>query len=280
MNARDRKYFESVIASSGLLNSDIATLDDNVGSSDSVGAAGAGREIDSSLHWGRAIQNVDQEITFEEVSSVCVVATIRRTIKGLLKIELPHDLGGKMKRTLIRKPFTEQSVRKAHFTRVANAHEPEEKWRLTAISLVKGGTGDDGVAIDELSLRFSSGDGLSLVAETDPVFNVGKGDSLTTATSGDVEIDLKVKLNTPEIEPNVVVFRSGTAGRGGEKSRLAFHSDTRSGHQFIHTYEDRVRVHPRPGVYYAIVEAFTRETLFDADAPVSTSFWGIPYVVH
>lgn len=279
---RDREYLESLIANNALLNSDIVPLDDgDAYSSDYYGGLTKISDRGYPLRWGRIIHHVERFVGFEEVSDECVVATVTRTIDGILKIAAPYQLSTRMRHSLISKPFTEHSVRKAQFLRVGPAKDPSTSWKLNAISLVNGGTEEADVSISELILRSQTGETISLKSPDENTWPFGvNGNSHLATVEGETDLDVKVKLRTSEVEPNMVVLRSGYRGKWGQRTLLPLKLENRVGDHYIHTYENTVRAQPRPGVFHAVVEAISRETLCDMEAPVLTRFWGIPYTVQ
>jgi hypothetical protein len=278
----DREYLEMVIANDALLDSDIVPLDDG-GAYSSDYSAGATKNNDRGypLRWGRIIQRVKKSVGIEEVSTDCVVATVTRTIGGILKISAPYQLSTRKRCSLISKPFTEQVVRKARFMRIGESDDPSTNWKLNAVSIVHGGTEKANVSISEFLLRTQSGESISLKSPDETIwpFRInGRGHFPTVG--GETDLDVRVRLQTQEVEPNMVVLRSGYRGKWGQRNLLPLRLENRVGDHYIHTYENTVRAQSRPGVFHAVVEAISRETLCDIEAPVLTRFWGIPYTVQ
>lgn len=281
MSPRDKAYLESVIEHSGLLNSDVVPLDDgDAYSSDYVGGATKLNGRGYPLRWGRVIQKVSGAVAFEEVSEKCVIATITRTMNGILKISAPYQLSTRMRHSIIEKPFKEESIRKVQFLRIGGTKDPSKNWKLHAVSLVNGGTENANVSIDELNLRVSSNTMLSLKSPNENIWPFGQDDPRITTVEGETDMDVAVKLETTELEPNMVVLRSGYRGKWGQRTLLPLKFENRAGDRYIHTYENTVRAQARPGVFHAVIEAISRETLCDLEAPVLTRFWGIPYAVQ
>jgi len=282
LNLRDREHLEMVIANNELLNSDIVPLDDgDAYSSDYSGGSTKISDRGYPLRWGRIIHRVTKSVGFDEVSDDCVIATVTRTIDGILKIAAPFQLSTRMRHSPISKPFTENSIRKAQFLRVAATKDPSRNWKLNGISHVNGGTKEANVSISEFMLRSQNGETISLKSPDENTWPFGvKGSSHLATMAGDADLDVKVKLQTSEVEPNMVVLRSGFRGKWGQRSLLPLKLENRIGDHYIHTYENTVRALPRPGVFHAVVEAISRETLCDMEAPVLTKFWGIPYTVQ
>lgn len=282
LNPKDRKYLELEITNNELLNSDIVPLDDgDAYSSDYSGGSTKISDRGYPLRWGRIIRRVTKSVGFDEVSDDCVIATVTRTIDGILKIAAPYQLSTRMRHSLISKPFTENSIRKAQFIRVAVTKDPSQNWKLNGISHVNGGTKEANVSISECMLRSQNGETISLKSPDENTWPFGVNGARHLATvAGDADLDVKVKLQTSEVEPNMVVLRSGFRGKWGQRSLLPLKLENRIGDHYIHTYENTVRAFPRPGVFHAVVEAISRETLCDMEAPVLTKFWGIPYTVQ
>ena len=282
LNPKDREYLEMVIANNELLNSDIVPLDDgDAYSSDYSGGSTKISDRGYPLRWGRIIHRVTKSVGFDEVSDDCVIATVTRTIDGILKIAAPYQLSTRMRHSLISKPFTENSIRKAQFLRVASTKDLSRNWKLNGISHVNGGTKEANVSISEFMLRSQNGETVSLKSPDDNPWPFGANGTRHLATvTGNSDLEVKVKLQTSEVEPNTVVLRSGFRGKWGLRSLLPLKLENRIGDHYIHTYENTVRPLTRPGVFHAVVEAISRETLCDMEAPVLTKFWGIPYTVQ
>lgn len=281
MNPKDKEYLESVIESNGLLNSDIIPLDDgDAYSSDYVGGVSRVNECGFPLRWGRVIKKVSKSVLFDEVNDECVIATIKRIINGELKISAPYQLSTRMRHSIISKPFVENSIRKAQFLRIGASKDPSKNWKLHVVSLVKGGTENGNFSIGEFMMNPQSGEKVSLVAPMENIWPFGENNPTVATVESETDVDVAVKLKTDELEPNMVVLRSGFRGRWGQRTQLPLRCENKKGAQYIHTYENTIRAHARPGVFHAVVEAINRETLCDLEAPVSTSFWGVPYVVQ
>jgi len=282
LTTKDRKYLEMLIANDALIDSDIIPLDDgDAYSSDYTGGSTKINDRGYPLRWGRIIHRVKKSVGLEEVSSDCVVATVTRTINGIMKISAPYQLSTRMRNSMISKPFIENSTRKARFMRVGESVDPSRNWKLNGVSIVHGGTASSNVSISEFELRTQSGDTISLRSTDEPTwpFRVN-GHGHFATVGGETDLDVRVKVQTSEVEPNMVVLRSGYRGKWGQRTLLPLKIESRIGDQYIHTYENTVRAQPRPGVFHAVVEAISRESLCDMEAPVLTRFWGIPYTVQ
>jgi len=283
LGRRDREYLEKVILNDSLLDSDIVPLDDgDAYSSDYSSGSTKVNDRGYPLRWGRIIHRVKKSVGIEEVGTDCVVATVTRSIDGVMKISAPYQLSTRMRHSIISKPFSENSVRKARFMRIGETGEPSRNWKLNGVSIVHGGTEHANVSISEFMLRTQSGDTISLKSPDENTwpFRVNGHTQLATV-GGETDLDVRVKVQTSEVEPNMVVLRSGYRGsRWGQRTLLPLRVENRIGDRYIHTYENTVRAEPRPGVFHAVVEAISRESLCDMEAPVLTRFWGIPYTVQ
>jgi hypothetical protein len=282
LNARDREYLEMLILNDSLIDSDIVPLDDgDAYSSDYCGGSTRISDRGYPLRWGRIIRRVKKSVGLEEVGADCVVATVTRTIDGIMKISAPYQFSTRMRHSMISKKFTENSVRRARFMRIGETHEPSRNWKLNGVSIVHGGTERANVSISEFELRTRSGDTISLKSPDEHAwpFRVNGHNHFTTV-EGETDLDVRVKLQTSEVEANMVVLRSGYRGKWGQRTLLPLRVENRIGDHYVHTYENTVRAQPRPGVFHAVVEAISRESICDMEAPVLTRFWGIPYTVQ
>jgi hypothetical protein len=281
MSPKEKEYLESVIRDNALLNSDVIPLDDgDVYSSDYSGGSTRLGERGFPLRWGRVIQRVSRCVDFDEVGDECVVAVVTRTLNGILKISAPYQLSTRMRNAIISKPFTEHSTRKAQFLRIGRAKDPSKNWKLNAVSIVRGGTGSANVLINELVMRGDGSEKVSLLSPDTNIWPFGQDSPAVATVESETDLDVAVKLETDEVEPNIVVLRSGFRGKWGQRTLLPLRFENKEGDRFVHTYENTIRPQPRPGVFHAVVEAITRDTLCNLDAPVSTSFWGVPYVIQ
>ncbi|HAL55370.1 MAG TPA: hypothetical protein DCP63_02540 [Bacteroidetes bacterium] len=281
MSPKDKAYLESVIEHNSLLNSDVVPLDDgDAYSSDYVGGSTKLNDRGYPLKWGRVIRTVSKSVAFEEMGEECVIATITRVMNGVLKISAPYQLSTRMRHSVIEKPFKEQSVRKAQFLRIGKTKDSSKNWKLNAVSLITGGTENANVSIDELNLRAPSGEWISLKSPNENIWPFGVNSPHITTVDGETDVEVAVRLESTEVEPNMVVVRSGYKGKWGQRTLLPLKFENALGDRYIHTYENTVRAQSRPGVFHAVVEAISRETLCDLEAPVLTRFWGIPYAVQ
>ena len=278
--ARDREYLEKLVANDSLLESDIIPLDDgDAYSSDYSGGSTKVNDRGYPLRWGRIIHRVKKSVGLEVVGADCVVATVTRAIDGVMKISAPYQMSTRMRHSFVSKPFSECSVRKAQFMRIGFTPVPSRNWKLSGVSIVHGGTETVNVSINELMLRTQSGESISLNSPDENTIPFRVGGSLATV-GGETDINVRVRIQTEEVEPNMVVLRSGYRGKWGQRTLLPMTLENRIGKHYIHTYENTVRALPRPGVFHAVVEAISRESLCDMEAPVVTKFWGIPYTVQ
>ena len=281
MSPKDKAYLEFVIENNPLLNSDVVPLDDgDAYSSDYCGGSTRLNERGYPLRWGRVIRRVSKSIEFDERSDECIIATVIRTFDGILKISAPYQLSTRMRHAIISKPFVERSTRKAQFLRIGRTKDSSKNWKLDAVSVVRGGTEHANVVIDEFVMRAGGGETVAMKSPDENIWAFGQDKSAVTTVESESDLDVAVKLQTSELEPNMVVLRSGFMGKWGQRTLLPLTFENKSGNHYIHTYENTVRPQPRPGVFHAVVEAITRESLCDLDAPVSTRFLGVPYVIR
>lgn len=281
ISPKEKAYLESVIESNALLNSDVVPLDDgDVHSSDYSGGSTKLGERGFPLRWGRVIEKVSRCVDFDELADGSVVALVTRTLDGILKISAPYQFSTRMRNSIISKPFTERSARKAQFLRIGRSKDPSKNWKLNAVSIVRGGTGGANVLIDELVMRGDGSEKVSMLSPDTNIWPFGQNSPAVAMVESETDLDVAVKLETDEFEPNIVVLRSGFRGKWGQRTLLPLRFENKEGDRFVHTYENVIRPQPRPGVFHAVVEAISRDTLCDLDAPVSTSFWGVPYVIQ
>jgi hypothetical protein len=282
LSGTEREYLEMLVANDTLIDSDIIPLDDgDAYTSDYSGGSTKINDRGYPLRWGRIIHRLNKSVGIEEVSTDCVIATVTRSIDGVMKISAPYQFSTRMRHSVILKPFSERSIRKARFMRVAESRDPARNWKLNGVSIVHGGTEHTNVAISEFEMRTRSGESISLKSPDENTWPFRVQSHTRAATvEGETDLEVRVKVQTTEVEPNMVVLRSGYRGKWGQRTLLPLRLENRIGDKYIHTYENTVRALPRPGVFHAVVEAISRESLCDKEAPVITRFWGIPYTVQ
>lgn len=282
LDAKERRFLEMLVSNDPLIDSDIIPLDDgDAYTSDYCGGSTRINDRGYPLRWGRIIHKAKKSVAIEEVGADGVIATVTRAIEGILKISAPYQLSTRMRHSMISKPFSERSVRRARFMRVGDSSDPGRNWKLTGVSMVHGGTEQSSVTISELEMRTRHGEFVSLRSPDENTWPLRiNGHAHMATVEGETDLEVRVKVQTTEVEPNMVVLRSGYRGKWGQRTLLPLRLENRRGNQYIHTYENTVRAQPRPGVFHAVVEAISRESLCDMEAPVVTRFWGIPYTVQ
>ncbi|MEE9288654.1 MAG: hypothetical protein V3U69_03585 [Bacteroidota bacterium] len=279
----EEDYFRSVISNDPFFASEEATLNDGAALppdyNDSMGKINT--EI-FPLRFGRLIESINRNVEFERFDDTLVVATVTMTITGQFLIAAAYSDTSAVPDTLIEKPFTSTALRKIKFFRIGRFREHHRNWVFKAISLVEGGTDSDEIQIKELKLEFPSGNSIVVTSPTDfflyfdlPFFPI-------PIFRPDSEVRLRVTLTSDSPETDMVVLRYG-AGRTGlrrHRIRLKLVSETQVGDSYERVYELTWNIHFHLGKFNAHVDAVTHGTLFDDTAPVSTSFWGVPYIVQ
>lgn len=278
----EEAYFQSVITNDPFFTSEEASLNDGSALppdySDFMGKVST--EI-YPFRFGRLIESVNRNVQFERIDDTLVVATITKTIVGKFLVAASYSDTASVPDTLIRKPFTSTSVREMKFFRIGRFREHHRNWRFKAISLVEGGTNTSEIDITQLKLELPNGETIIVTSPTDYYLSFGNGRGVPIFSPGG-EVRLEVTLTSASPDSDMVVLRYGAMPTGlrRHRARLTMVSETQVGSMYERVYEITWRAHAHVGKFNAHVDAVTRETLYDDVAPVSTSFWGVPYIVQ
>ena len=240
------------------------------------------------LRWGRIITGVNRSVTVNLLPGDSIaIARVTKTITGDFKIRALNGTGDTV---VITKPFTDQSTRNVMFKRVRR--EPVRywlNWLPVATSLVDGGTVGQSSSIDLVRLAMYLPGGDSVVV-TDPnrfwlryrwtyLYNAADSD-VPEFTPGQ-RVRLQAKLTSAAADTDMVVLRFGVRGlqRARVRMRLTAEQFDPATGKYVRTYEIPFYTHAHTGFFHAGVDAMTRGTIFDDQAPYAVSWWGIPYRV-
>ncbi|MFA7228178.1 MAG: hypothetical protein WC061_04015 [Melioribacteraceae bacterium] len=213
--------------------------------------------------------------------------------------------------TVIRKPFSTTITRFIKYRKIADTGNDTTDWKITSISLPAGGTESDSLQITKLTL--TAGNGNSIVVD-DPgtyFFNVGKDKQkvddndeedddkkghealesgfewsgwkkLLTWFKKNDDVKLRVEILSKSSDPDLMTITYGAMMNGGQKNKYNFTlvSTVQEGDSYRRTYERNWGVPPFGGRMHAVINALTRASAYDADAPVVEKTWGIPYKVN
>jgi hypothetical protein len=238
------------------------------------------------LRWGRFIQNVNISVTRDSVlpgDSIAIVH-VHKVITGTLKIKAVTQVNDTV---TIEKPFVDQSDRNIIFKRFArNTRRYWLNWLPVGISLVAGETiSPNNINVTKLEVMTA----LDTITITDPldfyfrfpwrrIASIGRRD--LSDYVGDARVTVRATVVSTSPDTDLVALRFGSDGFYHHR-RLRMHctSRTQVGNLYEGVFEAQAIMHVFPGSFHLAVDALTRETLFDDQAPYSVSWWGFPYRV-
>jgi hypothetical protein len=239
------------------------------------------------LRWGRFISHIDKQVTVTvQPGDTISISLIEKTITGTLNIRARTGAGDTVN---ISKPFTDKSTRYVIFKRMTR--DPERfwlNWVPVASSLIKGGTiePNNSINLTKVEMFLPNGD---TVTVTDPtayflryrwlrLFMGGRKDApeLTPGTF----VRMRATLVSSSADTDVVALRYGCDFFHARRARMTFKGQTDNGDgTYTREFEYTWPVHFHRGFFNAGVDAMTKGTLYDDQAPYSVSWWGVPYRV-
>jgi hypothetical protein len=243
------------------------------------------------IRWGRFITSVTRTVTtVVQPGDTIAISHVEKTIVGTLKIRAITAAGDSI---TIDKPYTNQAVRNVIFKRVSkDTKKFWLNWVPVASSLVEGGTAipNNTVNITKMVFYLAGNDTITVV---DPetyflryrwlkLFNGGRKDVPELVAGQPVK--LEVTVVSASADTDLVALRFGFEGGNKKRARLALASEVNNGNgTYTRVFEVSrtapLFVHFHRGAFHLGVEAMTKASLFDDQAPYSVSWWGIPYRV-
>ncbi len=240
------------------------------------------------LRWGRFISSISRTIDVNILpGDTMAFAHITRTVIGTLKIRT--TIGGVD--SVFTKPFADTTGKNVIFRRVA--HDTKRywlNWVPVASSLVIGGTSpmpaNSGIVITKLQL-LGGGDSVTI---TDPeafwlrykwlnMFRGGRGD-VPQFTMGD-SVSVTATVMSQSSDTDMVALRHGFGLQSlrYQRARMTLVSQSGPDGNGFYTKVYTKSIMPRFGIgsFYVGVDALTKATLYDTNAPYSASWWGVPY---
>lgn len=240
------------------------------------------------LRFGRFVTSVTHTATVTTMpgDSIAVV-NIQKTIEGVFKIKA-LDANGDTLADVIEKPFTDHAARNVIFKRVNRDRVRYWKnWLPVATSLVSGGTvaPNNNIEITMVQMFLPNGDTITV---TDPenyylryrwtrLFDGGRKDVPELLGGQRVLLQATVVSSSPDTD--LVALRYGVGLFMRRRMHMNLISEINNGGSYTRVYEVPFFVHFHKGWFHAGIDAVTRETLFDDQAPYSVSWWGVPYRV-
>jgi hypothetical protein len=210
----------------------------------------------------RAIYHVERrfEFAFADTDSTgrptTGIMTIHKFLAGTFNILVPDTSGG-FERTVIRKRLADHWVRRLLFKRVWNPEHERALWRLAAASGVK--VTSRGHTTEILSLRIEGSGRDSTITDPLAFFRLRGLLRLDPAS--------EVRVTVTTTRPDDIVLLLAREHR----RRLHPNGDN--------TYSGVFRVPEMLGVRHVGVNALSRGTLYDDEAPYDSQAWIIPYLV-
>lgn len=226
----------------------------------------------------------DKNYDFNEVGD-SVYVKITKTFEGVLNIVASTQDTTRKPDTIVTKNFTTVMTRQLLFERVDSTDNPFRNWKLVGISLVSGGTTTDNFNINKLTATMS--DGTSLVIDSPENYFIarekrwGWWHHFPEIKTRDT-VTVSVELYSAYADTDFVTLTYGADffGTHRNKSRLELVSSTPSGGGFIKVYEKTFNVGDYHGYFHAVLNAFTKQSIYDDSAPVESKTWGLPYRVR
>ncbi len=275
----DQQAIQDIIASDSLFTSDAVSLND--------GSATLAKSATAILpgNWGRDIDfnSVNRTVTFQTVDDSTVIATMKTLFSGTVWIRAKYALTDTA-RTTIAKPFSESVTRFVRFVKVAKTNVPRLNWRMREISVAQGGTTNAAVTINQV--RFFMGtDTLTIADPANYWFRTGMpGGHQMPVFSQTFMQGFRMEVTVTSTSPDsdiVSIHRPYWAlGRWQYRAPMALVSQTDNGDgTFTRVYAcswSGIRI----GRHHIFVGVLTRASIFDDQAPFSSHYWGIPFIVQ
>jgi len=225
----------------------------------------------------------DKNYTFNQVGD-SVFVKVTKTFQGVVNIVASTQGPTTKADTIITKNFTTVITRQLLFERIDSTDNPYRNWRLVGISLVSGGTMTNNFNINKLTVTGSDGNSLVIDSPEDYFLarekrwgwwhhfpEIAKRDSIT----------ISVELYSAYADTDFVTVTYGANffGMHRNKSNLSLVSSTPSGNGYLKVYQKTFNVGGYHGYFHAVLNAFTKQTIYDDSAQVESQTWGIPYKV-
>lgn len=216
-------------------------------------------------------------------------ATLTLTFEGKLFVAVSYDSVSTQEDSIIVKDFSSQIKRNLIFVRVGNSPRPRLNWRLAATSLPIGGTLASGtftnnIKIEKMTLTFANNQTIEINSPLEYYFWFGAGGNrmpLPSIAKGQ-EINIKAEVYSAygTIDFVTVTYGADRFGNNRKKVRLSLVSSVQVGDGYMKVYEANLRVNQIAGHFHAVLNAMPHQVIFDRNAAVEASSWGMPYHVR
>jgi hypothetical protein len=279
VSANDQAAIENMVATDALFTSDATMMDDGSPSSNSDAAV---TDTTTVKKWGRQIDwsQVSRTVTYEQVDSVTVEATITNMWGGKIWIKKSGPAGD----TIIYKPFSESSVRKVLYIKVANTAHAGLNWRMKEVSAMQGGTTNaQNVTIEKVDFYV----GADTIEITDPLnYFLIEGvhgshclEELTPSVNAPFKVQVTVKSSDPDSD--LVTARRPFLANNSWSYRcpMALISSMSNGDgTFTRVYGTSWKG-AWIGRFHVMIGAVPRSAIYSDTTSFSSQIWGIPYIV-
>ena len=226
------------------------------------------------------------ELTFEGDEAF---GTLTKTFEGVLfivaasePIDVPID---EIDLDVYEKSFSTVITRNLKFVKVDNTEDPRKNWKLVAISLPVGGTLDNNIEIESVTIYLPDGESIII---TEPLeYFLSRGPSLerlvpTLAQFETVGVEVNIKSIYPEVDYVTLTHGALRVRKNIRAKRRFSYVEDYQDHDgyYYRTYKGEWVVNQFKGFKHAVINAFPWGVIKDSVAPVESSSWGIPYIVN
>jgi hypothetical protein len=280
VSQQDQTAMGSLISQDVLFTTDVTALNDNVQSLAKTDSVIMPRG------WGRRIDNASRSVTYDHLNDTTVLATVTNTLTGQVWIRLKRST---LKDTIIYKPLSETITRKVEFRQASIAgFDSLRNWKMLAISGVQGGTANNGLIIQNVTL-FIDDDTVSVSNPLDSLYQFVKGYRRwgVRELKPNFAVQYKVQVTVKSTDPDsdiVVAHRPlwySTGCAYGRASMKLLSSVSNGDGTFTRVYENDWKWQwAFPGRYSVYVGAITRQSIYNDQAAFSSNVWALPFVVE
>jgi hypothetical protein len=231
--------------------------------------------------WGIKVTSFNRDVNFNTLTDTTAEATVVNTIVGYLWI-YPQDTT----KPLVQKNFTEVTTRNVKFVRVLRNKDPKNNWKISEISALQGGTINGGITITNITF-FIDGDTIAISKPLEYFFKVEerKGPHGLHYMEPSLSDSFKVRVTVVSADPDSdivvahrpIMYKNYGGYRRGSMDLIS--SVPNGDNTYTRIYENTWRG-AYSGKHHVMVNAITRQSIFDDAAPLSSQIWGIPFIVE
>lgn len=305
-NHNQAQLFMKIAEGSGSLTS----FTPNYNESEALAMAGILGKNLYPVHIQQKMTLVDKNLILAK-DSTSAVGTLVQNYEGKLIIQgsfQPPTIGIRTRTdTTIQKTFSTTITRLIHFKKVANTGNDTLDWKVNAISLPYGGTDGNNIQIVKLTLTSQNGTPVEI---TDPglfLFKIGKEKKhdrddedddnnefeenhfnwkynwkdLKTWYKKNQKVNLRIEVLSNISDPDFLTVTYGAMMNGvpGKKAKFDIVSTVQDGSSFRKVYELNFYTNANAVRMHAVINAYTRNSVYDTESAVESKSWGIPYRV-